>query len=235
MTIPEKFLVDLAADKILRDLIAQSQLEYISEGYLNHYQIDTKKMLRYAGINYTVYFLSRTLEHVLHNRIENLTDQDKTELSEAFDDSYADNLEGFLAFIADEVFAVKGDYKQTWDFIKQDTNSLKRYSNLHLLFEAKKRLTFQSTSFILMVLHEPLFSSFRIPDSKDVHIGKTDIRIPPSRNSMALLLAAISETIVNITEKSSEYLSRLRYSDIFVFLKISLYGVAMVFSVHAKA
>lgn len=91
-----------------------------------------------AGINYTVYFLSRTLEHVLHNRIENLTDQDKTELSEAFDDSHADNLEGFLAFIADEVFAVKGDYKQTWDFIKQDTNSLKRYSNLHLLFEIKK-------------------------------------------------------------------------------------------------
>ena len=113
-------------------------------------------MLRYAGINYTVYFLSRTLEHVLHNRIENLTDQDKTELPEAFDDSYADNLEGFLAFIADEVFAVKCDYKQTRDFIKQDTNSLKRYSNLHLLFEAKKRLTFQSTSSILMVLHEPL-------------------------------------------------------------------------------
>lgn len=139
MTIPEKFLVDLAAEKILRVLIAQSQLDYIHERYLNHYQIDTKKMLRYAGINYTVYFLSRTLEHVLHNRIENLTDQDKTELSEAFDDSYADNLEGFLAFIADKVFAVKGDYKQTWDFIKQDTNSLKRYSNLHLLFEAKKK------------------------------------------------------------------------------------------------
>lgn len=156
MPIPENFLVDLAAEKILSALIAQSQIEYIYEGYLNHYQIDTKKMLRYAGINYTVYFLSRTLEHVLHNRIENLTDQDKTELSEAFDDSYADNLEGFLAFIADEVFAVKGDYKQTWDFIKQDTNSLKRYSNLHLLFEAKKRLTFQSTSSILMVLHEPL-------------------------------------------------------------------------------
>ena len=48
MTVPEKFLVDLAADKILKALIAQSQLEYIYEGYLNHYQIDTKKMLRYA-------------------------------------------------------------------------------------------------------------------------------------------------------------------------------------------
>lgn len=90
-----------------------------------------------AGINYTVYFLSRTLEHVLHNRIDNLSDQDKTKLSEAFDDLYADDLPGFLTFIADKVFAVQGDYKQTWNFIKQETNSLKRYSNLHLLFEMK--------------------------------------------------------------------------------------------------
>jgi len=48
MTVPEKFLVDLAADKILKALIAQSQIEYIYEGYLNHYQVDIKKMLRYA-------------------------------------------------------------------------------------------------------------------------------------------------------------------------------------------
>ena len=48
MTVPEKFLVDLAADKILKALITQSQIEYIYEGYLNHYQIDIKKMLRYA-------------------------------------------------------------------------------------------------------------------------------------------------------------------------------------------
>lgn len=48
MTVPEKFLVDLIADKILKTLITQSQLEYIFEGYLNHYQIDIKKMLRYA-------------------------------------------------------------------------------------------------------------------------------------------------------------------------------------------
>lgn len=48
MTVPEKFLVDLAADKILKALITPSQIEYIYEGYLNHYQIDIKKMLRYA-------------------------------------------------------------------------------------------------------------------------------------------------------------------------------------------
>ena len=48
MTVPEKFLVDLTADKILKALITPSQIEYIYEGYLNHYQIDIKKMLRYA-------------------------------------------------------------------------------------------------------------------------------------------------------------------------------------------
>lgn len=47
-TVPEKFLVDLASDKILKALIARSQIEYIYEGYLNHYLIDIKKMFRYA-------------------------------------------------------------------------------------------------------------------------------------------------------------------------------------------
>ena len=49
MPIPENFLVDLAAEKILSALIAQSQLEYIYEGYLNHYQIDTKKCYAMQG------------------------------------------------------------------------------------------------------------------------------------------------------------------------------------------
>ena len=43
MTVPEKILVDLAADKILKALITPSQIEYIYEGYLNHYQIDIKR------------------------------------------------------------------------------------------------------------------------------------------------------------------------------------------------
>jgi hypothetical protein len=92
-------------------------------------------MTKLASIEYRVYFLSRTLEHVLHNRIENLTDREKADLSNRFEDRYADDFDGFLAFIADRIFAVPGDYKATWEFIRQGTNSLKRYSNVHLLFE----------------------------------------------------------------------------------------------------
>ena len=87
-----------------------------------------------ANIPYEVYYLSRTLEHVLHNKIEDLTDKEKENLSNAFDDRYAEDLQGFLSFIADKTFTVPGDYKATWEFIKQGTNSLNRYSNIHLLF-----------------------------------------------------------------------------------------------------
>ena len=37
-------------------------------------------------------------------------------------------------------FAVEGNYKDTWNFIQQDTNSLKRYSNIHLLFDKYKEI-----------------------------------------------------------------------------------------------
>jgi predicted small metal-binding protein len=91
-----------------------------------------------ANIPYEIYYVSRTLEHVLHNKIETLSDDEKETLSNNFDDKYAENLQSFLSFIADHSFAVPGDYKATWDFIKQKTNSLNRYSNVHLIFKTEK-------------------------------------------------------------------------------------------------
>lgn len=89
----------------------------------------------YKDIPYQIYFLSRNLEHVLHNRIENLTDTQKANLSDKFDACFENRLNDFIMFINDKTFAVAGDYKETWSFIQQDTNSLKRYSNIHLLFK----------------------------------------------------------------------------------------------------
>ena len=74
------------------------------------------------------------MEHVLHNISKNLSNEQKKDLSESFDLKYEDKLEEFISFINDSEFAVGGDYKQTWDFIKQGINSLNRYSNIHLLF-----------------------------------------------------------------------------------------------------
>ena len=86
-------------------------------------------------ISYAIYYFSRNLEHVLHNNSGNLTDEQKKELSNEFDDSYCGDVEKFKLFINDAAFAVVGSYSDSWDFIKRDTNSLKRFSNLHLVFK----------------------------------------------------------------------------------------------------
>ncbi|MBO7061519.1 MAG: hypothetical protein J6W54_10580 [Fibrobacter sp.] len=88
----------------------------------------------YNGIPYEIYYLSRNLEHVLHNKAESLSDAEKKDLSNKFDEMYAGRLSDFLAFISSSEFAVKMDYKDSWNFIMESTNSLHRHSNIHLLF-----------------------------------------------------------------------------------------------------
>ena len=48
---------------------------------------------------------------------------------------YEGKVEEFIQFISNPSFAVDGSYKQTWKFIEKDNNSLKRYTNMHLIFQ----------------------------------------------------------------------------------------------------
>ena len=86
------------------------------------------------GIPYNAYYLSCNLEHVLHNDA-NIDDTLKVEKAEEFSERYYEKEFEFLDFIRTESFAVEGSYKESWEFIKQGSNSLNRYSNLHLVFE----------------------------------------------------------------------------------------------------
>jgi len=47
------------------------------------------------------------------------------------------NEDAFVEFIRNEEFAVQGEYRETWEFIKLNGNSLKRYSNFQLFFQKK--------------------------------------------------------------------------------------------------
>lgn len=82
---------------------------------------------------YRIYYFSRNLEHVLHNIISNLTKEQKKNLSNKFEEEYDGDVEKFLHFISQ--YAVSGNYSETWDFIKQNKNSLNRHCNIHLFFQ----------------------------------------------------------------------------------------------------
>ena len=90
-----------------------------------------------GGIKYRVYYNSCNLEHVLYGELKAFTDREKEELADDFAEKYEDDVEAFVAFITNPEFAVIDSYKKTWAFIEKDLNSLKRHSNLGLVFDRK--------------------------------------------------------------------------------------------------
>jgi len=84
-------------------------------------------------ISYKMYYMSCNLEHVLHD-IMNVPNEDKMDLAREFSKKFDGRERDFITFISDTNIAVPGDYRNTWEFIKTENNSLKRYSNFHLFF-----------------------------------------------------------------------------------------------------
>ena len=93
------------------------------------------KSSKIYGIPYKIYYLSCNLEHVLHN-IPNIEQNEKKRaLAEKFEYQYSKNEMEFLKFIRSKNIAVNLDYIDSWKYITKNNNSLKRNSNLHLIFE----------------------------------------------------------------------------------------------------
>lgn len=86
-----------------------------------------------SSIPYRIYYMSCNLDHVLYN-IQNAIQSEKVNLAHQFEEKYIDSPQEFVKFMNESAFTVQGNYNETWDFIKQDLNSLCRYSNFHLFF-----------------------------------------------------------------------------------------------------
>lgn len=86
-------------------------------------------------VDYKVYFFSCNLDHIIHNE-RNLDDNLKYDYSSQFAIQYKDDIKGFIEFFSNQSFSLHGEYSETWKFVKQDENSLKRFTNFNLLFES---------------------------------------------------------------------------------------------------
>lgn len=82
---------------------------------------------------YKVYYMSCNLDHVLYNK-QNSTDEEKENKAYAFALRYKNDIHGFLSFISKSSFSVNTNYKDSWNFIKEESRSLQRYSNISLAF-----------------------------------------------------------------------------------------------------
>lgn len=93
-----------------------------------------RKTGKIKGIPYKIYFNSCNLEHVLYGKLKDFSDDEKQILSDDFADRYDGKVNEFIEFLSDSVIAVKGTYQKTWDYIEKERNSLKRHTNMHLIF-----------------------------------------------------------------------------------------------------
>lgn len=83
------------------------------------------------NIPYKVYYMSCNLDHALYGAL-NLTDEEKESQAYDFALRYRDNIPKFRNFITNSNFSVMRPYRESWDFIKEDSESLKRHTNLGL-------------------------------------------------------------------------------------------------------
>ena len=99
--------------------------------------IKLSKVNRIHGIPYKIYYNSCNLEHVLFDILDQLTGEEKMELSDAFAEKYEGNVDEFIRFISNPDIAVQGNFQQTWKYIYRSNtaNSLQRHTNMHLIFE----------------------------------------------------------------------------------------------------
>ena len=89
----------------------------------------------WGKIPYSIYYMSCNLDHVLYG-VQNSDDATKSKNAFQFARKYKDNLDGFVEYVTDPVIAVAGDYRDTWAYIRQGLNSLRRHTNLNLCFQS---------------------------------------------------------------------------------------------------
>ena len=80
--------------------------------------------------------MSCNLDHVLYDK-RNSTDEEKENDAYAFAKKYKNDVVSFMNYMCGSAFSVKGDFKDSWEFIEKDMRSIERYTNLPICLESE--------------------------------------------------------------------------------------------------
>lgn len=83
------------------------------------------------NIPYRIFYMSCNLDHALYGFL-NLSDEEKESYAYDFALRYRDNIPEFRNFISNSDFSVMLPYRDSWNLIRSDCESLKRHTNLGL-------------------------------------------------------------------------------------------------------
>lgn len=86
------------------------------------------------SIPYSVFYFSSNMDHVLHGEA-NMSQNEKDNYADEFDDRYADDPDGFLQLMCESAFAVNGTYQESWEYIKEGNNYVCQHSNFSVYLE----------------------------------------------------------------------------------------------------
>ena len=102
---------------------------------LNHLCSLSTIKVKQKTVPYSVYYFSSNLDHFIHNDA-NLQYQKKCNLAERFANGFIGKPMDFINYFSENPEVAKGvTYETSWNFIKQDLNSLQRHTNINLLFD----------------------------------------------------------------------------------------------------
>lgn len=85
-------------------------------------------------VKYSVYYFSCNMDHVIHKKM-NLSSQEKVQMAGDFSVACY-SIDTFVNAIYDGAKSVRNmTYQESWDYVMNDTESLKRHTNLYLLID----------------------------------------------------------------------------------------------------
>ena len=87
----------------------------------------------WSTVPYKLYFMSSSLDHVLYDKL-NTNDDEKKANAKVFMEKYDNNWDECVKFLSESSFVVKGNYNETWEYIRKDKHSLERNTNINLSF-----------------------------------------------------------------------------------------------------